>query len=438
MGYKEKIDKIFVKEKSFSKEEINIIIDRLESRAGNPPDRKLNRMRVALNILDLQPIKVVNIVGTNGKGTVSKAIFDSLNDFDMRVGLYTSPHLVSYNERIITSDGKIPDNIFYALIDLVSDLEAEIKDEYGNFTYFEVLTLVANIYFANKNLDLVILEAGVGGRCDATKALGQSILSVITSLSIDHISALGSSIESIAWHKAGIMKDNTSSITLNKGLAHDVINEEASKLNNFKLYDYKDFILPDIIPVKGEFEVTFENKNVKINPKQFGLIRGENFPLAYAAIIKILEYFNIDVDKNLEKIANSLSNSQWKGRMQVIGTDPLIILDGAHNVDAIEKLFKSIEGIDHKRLITIIAIMDRKNHEDMTKFMRSKSDLLIVTSNGDSNSTSIDILSKEANADQAFEDIDHALAYAKKIANPDDLILIAGSLYLVGEVLKLI
>lgn len=438
MTYKEKIDKIFASEKSFSKEEINKIIDHLESRAGNPPDRELNRMRAALGLLDLQPIKVVNIVGTNGKGTVSKAIFDCLNDFGMRAGLYTSPHLVSYNERILTSDGEIPDNIFYALIDLISELEVEIKNEYGDFTYFEVLTLVANIYFANKNLDLVVLEAGVGGRCDATKVLGQSILSVITSLSIDHISALGNTIESIAWHKAGIMKDNTSSITLNKGLAHDVINEEASKLNNFKLYDYKDFILPDNIPVKGEFKVTFENKSVRINPKQFGLIRGENFPLAYAAIIKILEYFNIDVDTNLEKIANSLSNSQWKGRMQVIGTDPLIILDGAHNVDAIEKLFKSIEAVDHKRLITIIAIMDRKNHQDMTKFMRSKSDLLIVTSNGDSNSTSIDILSKESDADQAFEDVDHALAYAKKIANPDDLILIAGSLYLVGEVLKLI
>lgn len=438
MTYKEKIDKIFASEKSFSKEEINKIIDHLESRAGNPPDRELNRMRAALGLLDLQPIKVVNIVGTNGKGTVSKAIFDCLNDFGMRAGLYTSPHLVSYNERILTSDGEIPDNIFYALIDLVSELEEEIKNEYGDFTYFEVLTLVANIYFANKNLDLVVLEAGVGGRCDATKVLGQSILSVITSLSIDHISALGNTIESIAWHKAGIMKDNTSSITLNKGLAHDVINEEASKLNNFKLYDYKDFILPDNILVKGEFKVTFENKSVRINPKQFGLIRGENFPLAYAAIIKILEYFNIDVDTNLEKIANSLSNSQWKGRMQVIGTDPLIILDGAHNVDAIEKLFMSIEGVDHKRLITIIAIMDRKNHQDMTKFMRSKSDLLIVTSNGDSNSTSIDILSKESDADQAFEDVDHALAYAKKIANPDDLILIAGSLYLVGEVLKLI
>lgn len=438
MTYKEKIHKIFASEKSFSKEEINKIIDHLESRAGNPPDRELNRMRAALGLLDLQPIKVVNIVGTNGKGTVSKAIFDCLNDFGMRAGLYTSPHLVSYNERILTSDGEIPDNIFYALIDLISELEVEIKNEYGDFTYFEVLTLVANIYFVQKNLDLVVLEAGVGGRCDATKVLGQSILSVITSLSIDHISALGNTIESIAWHKAGIMKDNTSSITLNKGLAHDVINEEASKLDNFKLYDYKDFILPDNIPVKGEFKVTFENKSLKINPKQFGLIRGENFPLAYAAIIKILEYFNIDVDTNLEKIANSLSNSQWKGRMQVIGTDPLIILDGAHNVDAIEKLFMSIEGVDHKRLITIIAIMDRKNHQDMTKFMRSKSDLLIVTSNGDSNSTSIDILSKESDADQAFEDVDHALAYAKKIANPDDLILIAGSLYLVGEVLKLI
>ena len=122
MAYKEKIDKIFASEKSFSKEEIDKIIDRLESRAGNPPDRELNRMRAALKILDLKPLKVVNIVGTNGKGTVSKAIFDSLKDFGLRLGLYTSPHLVSYNERIITSDGEIPDDILYALIDLVSAL----------------------------------------------------------------------------------------------------------------------------------------------------------------------------------------------------------------------------------------------------------------------------------------------------------------------------
>ena len=124
--------------------------------------------------------------------------------------------------------------------------------------------------------------------------------------------------------------------------------------------------------------------------------------------------------------------------MQVIGENPLTILDGAHNVDAIEKLFRSIDSIDHKRLITIIAIMDRKNHEEMTKFIRSKSDVLIVTSNGDENSTDINILSKEANSDYQFADVKESINYAKKIANPDDLIVIAGSLYLVGEVLKLI
>lgn len=437
MEYSKIIDEIFENKKSFSDTAIQNIIDKLESRAGNIPDRTLSRMKKALEILNLKPLKVVNIVGTNGKGTVSKAIFDTLNKFNINTALYTSPHLVCYNERIRTTEGMIEDDILYALIETVNQIEDEIHDEYGVFTYFEVLTLVANIYFAYKNVEIAILEAGVGGVTDSTSVVGDSFLSVITSISIDHVSLLGNTIESIATNKAGIMKKG-SSITLNKGIALDVITKKANSLDNFKLYDYKDFVLPDFIPSSGSFDISFLDYKININPKQFGVIRGENFPLAFAAIVKIFEYLKLDVNPNLNKIADALSHSQWEGRMQVIGENPLTILDGAHNVDAIEKLFRSIDSIDHKRLITIIAIMDRKNHEEMTKFIRSKSDVLIVTSNGDENSTDINILSKEANSDYQFGDVKESINYAKKIANPDDLIVIAGSLYLVGEVLKLI
>lgn len=435
MEYYKLINDIFTKNKKYSDEEIKNIVDHLESRAGNWPDRSLKRMKKALDILNLKPIKVVNIVGTNGKGTVSKAIFDTLNKFNIRTALYTSPHLVNYNERIRTTDGLIEDDILYSLIEIVNILEKEIEPEFGSFTYFEVLTLVANIYFAYKNVNIAVLETGVGGKGDATSVVGESNLSIITSISIDHVSALGDTVESIAMHKAGIMKRGAA-ITLNKGTALEVIKDEAAKIEDFKLYDYNSFKLPEGIPTSGEFEIDFDGYTVKINPKQFGLIRVENFSLAFAAIIKILQDMNIAID--LEKISESLSTSHWDGRMQVINKEPLAILDGAHNVDAIDKLFRSIESIEYDRLISIIAIMDRKAHSEMTETIRAKSNLLIITSNGDEHSIDIDLLSKESNADFAFDNIKDALEYAKKIANPNDLILITGSLYLVGEVLKII
>ena len=199
------------------------IIEKLESRAGNIPDRTLTRMKTAIEFFNLRPQKIVNIVGTNGKGTVSNAIFQTLKSFGLKVGMYTSPHLVNYTERIVDNDGEIDYSVFIKLVKYVSDHEDEI--DCGDFTYFEVITLAAMIYFEMKNEDILVVEAGVGGRTDATKALESSILQVITSISIDHSDYLGDTIYKIAQNKSGIM-NGTKTITLNTGDALKALSEE--------------------------------------------------------------------------------------------------------------------------------------------------------------------------------------------------------------------
>lgn len=416
------------------------IIEKLEMRAGNIPDRTLTRMKTAIDFFNISPKKIVNIVGTNGKGTVSNAIFETLKSFGLKVGLYTSPHLVNYTERIVDNDGEIDYSVFLKLVKYVSDNEETINCD--AFTYFEVITLAAMIYFEMKGEDILVVEAGVGGRTDATKALESSILQVITSISIDHSDYLGDTIYKIAQNKSGIM-NGTKTITLNTGDALKALSEEKEKTNT-TLYTSSDFeftvdgkfVEKEMIPVSGEFIVKFLDREIKINPKQFGVFRGENYALAFAAIVTILKELEIEYDN--DKIVEALNTASWIGRTEVIGREPLTILDGAHNIDAIEKLFKSVSQINSKKLITVFAIMSRKDHEHIAPVVRKNSDILIVTTNNDSKALDPETLKNETSADYSFYNLKDALEKSKELADKDDTILIFGSLYLVGEILKLI
>lgn len=416
------------------------IIEKLEMRAGNIPDRTLTRMKTAIDFFNISPKKIVNIVGTNGKGTVSNAIFETLKSFGLKVGLYTSPHLVNYTERIVDNDGEIDYSVFLKLVKYVSDNEDKI--DCGAFTYFEVITLAAMIYFEMKGEDILVVEAGVGGRTDATKALESSILQVITSISIDHSDYLGDTIYKIAQNKSGIM-NGTKTITLNTGEALKALSEEKERTNT-TLYTSSDFeftvdgkfVEKEMIPVSGEFIVKFLDREIKINPKQFGVFRGENYALAFASIVTILKELEIEYDN--DKIVEALNTASWIGRTEVIGREPLTILDGAHNIDAIEKLFKSVSQINSKKLITVFAIMSRKDHEHIAPVVRKNSDILIVTTNNDSKALDPETLKNETSADYSFYNLKDALEKSKELADKDDTILIFGSLYLVGEILKLI
>ncbi|MCI6609575.1 MAG: Mur ligase family protein [Ezakiella sp.] len=425
-----------------SKKEINPekTIEILESRAGNPPDRTLKRIKKAIDILGIKPIKMVNVVGTNGKGTVASAIYNVLKVYGLKVGLYTSPHLVRYTERIMDSDGEIEFETFIRLVDFVTNIESELID-FGELTYFEVLTLVAFIFFNYKNEEFLVIEAGVGGATDATKAFDGSILQILTSISIDHADYLGNTIYDIAKNKSGIM-NGTTAITMNEGDAIKAI-EEYRMRTDTKLYKQSDFKLTkdgelltgENLPITGEFSVEFMDKKISINPKQLGIFRVENYALAFAGVVTILKKLGLKYEEDL--IKHAINTSVWNGRTQVIHDKPMIIVDGAHNYDAIKKLFETLDRIPHKKTTTVFAIMSRKDHKTIGPIVRKNSDNLIVTTNGNEKSLELEILKTESNADFVYGDLSDAIKKGLEISDENDLIVICGSLYLVGEVLKL-
>lgn len=425
-----------------SKNEINPekTIEILEARAGNPPDRTLKRMKKAIDILGIKPIKMVNVVGTNGKGTVASAMYNVLKDYGLKVGLYTSPHLVRYTERIQDSDGEIEFETLIRLVDFVTDIESELRD-FGDLTYFEVLTLAAFIYFNYKNEDFLVVEAGVGGRTDATNAFYGSVLQILTSISIDHADYLGNTIYEIAKNKSGIM-NGTTAITMNEGDAIKAI-EEYSIQTNTKLYKRRDFKLTkdgevltgENLPITGEFSVEFLDKKISITPKQLGIFRVENYALAFAGVVTILKKLGLKYEEDL--IQHAINASAWIGRTQVMHDKPMIIIDGAHNFDAIKKLFATVDRIPHKKTTTVFAIMSRKDHKTIGPIVRRNSDNLIITTNGDAKSLELEILKTESNADFVSGDLRDAIKKGIEISGENDLIVICGSLYLVGEVLKL-
>lgn len=419
-------------------------IERLEARAGNQPDRSLKRIRKAWKLLNIDPFPIIHVAGTNGKGSVANGIFFILSNLGYDVGLYTSPHLVRYGERIQTNAGEISLEILVRHLQHIEELEEMIQDQYGTFTYFEMLTLAAARYFSERELDLVIMEAGVGGRFDATKGIPGGFAYLITSIGLDHQSYLGDTLESVAHHKAGIFGKGCAA-TLNKGEVLSVIEKEAKRHEGLTLYGPDAFrffhdgkeIPITAIPQKGEFSVEFLQQTFHVDPLQIGSIRGENTALALAGSLFALDFLGKDlgvISKATMELA--LSYSHWPGRMDILHEKPLVLVDGAHNEDAIHKLMISMKQIPYKKLHTIYAVMNTKDHSTLSSRLREQSDYLYVTTNGDEKSVELDQLAQEAKADKAIEDPWDAVEYAMAKADLEDCILITGSLYLVGSILE--
>lgn len=418
----------------------------LNERAGLPPDRTLRRMREALRRLDLPPIPVFSVAGTNGKGSVSKMTFDALVALGKNPGLYTSPHLVSITERIRTRDGLIDPASLCSHLNAVFSVERDIADVYGRCTYFECLTLAAMRHFSACGCDLAILEAGVGGRYDATRAVDNAIGAAITSLSLDHTAYLGTDIASIAHHKAGIFRPAPfTAITLATGEALAVIEREAQE-KGVLLFTRRDVAIEPHEGATGGFDgtgdadITFLPMDLRatLSPAPWGRYRRENVATALGAIGIALDALSVEITARVRATVDAaVSNTSWPGRLQTLCTSPAVVVDGAHNEDAMEKLLDSVDDRPHGRLIIIAAFMDTKAYRTMLALLRRKADLLIVTTNGSDHAVDPGALQNLSGADAAFADLAQALDHALEVAHPEDMILITGSLYLVGEALSI-
>lgn len=381
---------------------------------GNPQDR----------------LKVIHIGGTNGKGSSASFVNSILNEAKLKVGLYTSPHFLDFRERIRINSRPIPEK---ELIELTSKIKALLSSNPSLLpTYFEVATAICLSYFAKEEVEIAILEVGMGGRLDATNVVNP-LVSVITNVDLEHTDQLGKTIREIAYEKAGIIKEKGLVVTAaEKEEALEVIKEVCSR-KKAKLFQVgKEIKIEGKDRIKGLHE-RYENLKIPL--------RGEYQLKNAACAIGACELLSQSISK--ETIVKGLANTCWPGRLEVLSRNPLLVLDGAHNPAAISALFEAIaKEFSFENLILIVGILKDKDIPSMIKEIFKKAKRLkkvhiakLAYVRGASPEEIEKEVARYTTEVQLHPCVKEAILKAKEEASLKDLILITGSLYAVAEVL---
>lgn len=397
----------------------------------------LNRINYILKELSdpHKDFQTIHVGGTNGKGSVCKYIYSILAESGYKVGLYSSPHLQHISERIEINNKKITE---LELIDLVEKIKPIIKKMPENNipTFFEIITALAFLFFSQKEVDLAVVEVGLGGRYDATNVI-KPILSIITNVSMEHENILGKNLNEIAYEKSGIIKEEAVVITAAKNNSLKVIESVAKEKNSpLKIVNNSnikrissDFTVGQSFLVKGFF------KDYEIFTYQLGLYQRENIAIAIDAI-ETLQMNGFFISDGC--ILNGIKKVKNPGRMEIVCKCPVMIFDGAHNVEGIKVLVETIKSdLKYERIIIVFGVLSDKNVKVMLDFLKPISDMFILTKSINKRSLEPDKIKKyfykEDNVKIIIEeDICNALKHVKSIAEEGDLICVTGSLYIVG------
>ncbi len=384
----------------------------------------------------------IHIAGTKGKGSVAMMLTYILKETGLRVGTYTSPHLTDVRERIMLDGRPIGKQDFLGLfLEILPELKKR-KKERTYRTVFEILTAISFLYFKKEKVDIGIIEVGLGGRLDATNVFERST-AVITNISFDHMKILGNILEEIADDKSEIIKPD--SLVVSSPQREDVLNvirEKALKRNCRFLYtgDYK-----CTIKEKNENGSIFDVRTDRNEYRDLKLpLRGgfqiEN-ALTAIGVVEGLRDLKIEIFKDLNEnsVRKGLASVRWKGRLEVLRSSPYLVVDGAHNVYSMEVLAKEVRNLfDYERLILIFGVNKDKDIKGMLDAILPMSDVIILTKIDFPRSADPLVLKDmvEGCSPVVSRDIREALEIAYGIATQRDLILIAGSLYLVGEAMR--
>jgi dihydrofolate synthase/folylpolyglutamate synthase len=420
MNYKESINWLYSFKSHGSKLELERI-SHLLSRLGNPQNN----------------YKTIHVTGTNGKGSVCNYIFSVLNKAGFKTGIYISPHLQRFSERIVVNDNEISNKDVANLILQIKPFVEDMQKENNSPTFFEIVTTMAFQHFHNQNVDFAVIEVGLDGRFDATNVINPMV-SVITNISLEHTKNLGENVESIAFEKAGIIKEKTQIITAAKNPSLAVIKKVAKeKKSTIKTIDDSYWKRTFQSDDYQEFQINGLIKEYKVKTSLLGLYQGENIALAIITL-EILQMRGVYLtDANIKE---GIYQSFNPGRMEIYSKYPTIILDGAHNPAGAEMLRKTIENDFHyKKLITVVGILEDKDINSMLKHIVSFSDIIIITKSKNMRACDPNLI-KEKIKDLGFskniiikDTILSALDYARSVATKEDVICITGSLYTVGE-----
>lgn len=384
-------------------------------------------------------LNVIHIAGTNGKGSTTSMIASILIEEGFNIGMYTSPFLEEFEERIQINRQNIKKNDLANYMDYIKKaVDKVIEEGYNHPTEFEIITCLMFKYFYDKKVDYAVVEVGLGGRLDSTNVVNP-LLTVITSISLDHTNILGNTLEEIAREKGGIIKKNTPLILYPQ--KEEALKElqNISKEKSAKIYEVKkdDAKLLEIIKnddfyqkikIKGEFNTY--NANLRL--------LGEHQILNCAVAVRAVEVLSKIQGFQIKNIEKGIENARWIGRLEVLNKNPLVVIDGAHNIQGITTLKENVSKyFNYKNIILLIGILADKQVEDMIKVITPMSKYIIaLTPHSDRAELGVKLkeeIEKFNKNVESFESYETAFKKALSIAREDDLILVTGSLYMIGE-----
>ncbi len=406
-------------------------IQHLLAELGNPHDR----------------VPIIHVAGSNGKGSVCAYISAVLTEAGYRVGRYTSPHLVSWCERICIRDQPISPEKLHKVLQQV---EAAIRPDRPSPTQFEVITAAMWLYFAQQKVDIAVIEVGLGGRLDATNVCDSPLVTVITSLSMEHWQRLGPTLEDIAREKAGILKSDCPAVI-------GQIPKEAAAVVNRRVLELN---CPTIYPKPAkdlgggwaeyqgmeEYELKLETgeegsieliKSFQYQLPLQGAIQLQNSALAIAAL-QLLRQEGWEFSD--EAITDGIANTKWAGRLQwSTYKDRQILIDGAHNPASAEVLRQFVETLKLAPIHWVMGMLSTKDHADVFKELLRRGDrvyLVPVPGHSSANPHELAVLAKEICPDLAecsvYENVFSGLEMAMQKEDQDPIVL-CGSLYLIGD-----
>lgn len=377
-------------------------------------------------------LRFIHIAGTNGKGSTAAILSRILSSHGVKTGLYTSPHLVRFTERFRLNDEEVSAD---RILQVFEKIRASIEESEPP-TFFEMVTAMAFLYFAEEQVDLVIAETGMGGRLDATNVIDPDVC-VITNIGFDHQQFLGATLSSIAHEKAGIIKDGVPVVTgvlqpVAQGVLKTVCMNRGAPLYRFKS-DFR---------VRRNSDESFQYLGIKrrlpslstnlLGPHQVG-----NTALALAAL-EVLEQKRI-ISLWPDTVEQAVREVKWPARLEIIDRNPTIVLDGAHNPQGAEALRVALkESFSYRKLHLVMGIMADKDIKGILRRLLPMAETAIFTKPRYSRRANPDDLRKVARPYiqkyYVIPEAATAIQEARRLAGPEDLICITGSLYFAGEV----
>jgi dihydrofolate synthase / folylpolyglutamate synthase len=384
-----------------------------------------------------QKFKSIHIAGTNGKGSSSHYLAAILQSAGYRTGLYTSPHLKSFTERIRINGETIPESEVVAFVENNQDFIEELKP-----SFFELSVGMAFEYFAKEEVDIAVIEVGLGGRLDSTNVI-TPLLSVVTNISFDHTDILGDTLPKIAFEKAGIIKPEIPVVISERNAETESVFIEKAKLENAPIYFAADYYQIDKIEQKAfhlEVEINdiSENSILKVSSQLMGEYQTKNI-VGVLKSIDLLNSLGFTISQNqlLAGFSKVVDLTGLKGRWQTLSESPKVLCDTAHNIGGITQVLGNLQKMNFHKLWMILGFVSDKDISTILSMLPTDANYIFCQANIQRALSANDLLEKATRYNlngKAIADVNEAIAYVKNEADSNDFVYVGGSTFVVAEI----